>query len=202
MTPLPPRRATLFLTALAAGVAGACGDGAGPAGDISMTTPFVDAAAIASVNEAFSTTASAPWGFAHNGIDFMPGADFVPFQAVSSGVVEDVTLSQNSSTSNWQVNVRITYNATYSLEYIFEPFSSIAADGQAQLASVLVSSGQSLVAGDTVGSVRTFGGGAHLHFSLVKSGNQVCPEPYFTPEAGAAVRDLIHKTNPSWNMCY
>lgn len=167
-----------------------------------MTTPFVDTASIASVNEAFSTTSSAPWGFAHNGIDFMPAADLTPFQAVSSGVVEDVTLGQNSTTSNWQVNVRIRYNSGYALEYIFEPFSVAAADGQAQLASIRVSQGQTLSPGDTVGAVRSFGGGAHLHFSLLKDGSQVCPEPYFTPQAQAAVLALIRKTNPSWNMCY
>lgn len=43
---------------------------------------------------------------------------------------------------------------------------------------------------------------AHLHVSLLKNGSQICPEPYFTPEAQAAVLALIHKTNPSWNMCY
>jgi len=42
---------------------------------------------------------------------------------------------------------------------------------------------------------------AQLHVSLLKNGSQICPEPYFTPEAQAAVLALIHETTPSW-MCY
>lgn len=38
--------------------------------DISMITPYKNSSDMASINEAFSSTASAPWGFAHDGIDF------------------------------------------------------------------------------------------------------------------------------------
>lgn len=171
-------------------------------GQISMTTPYVNSTDIASINEAFSSTACAPWGFAHNGIDFFPNGNLKPFQAVSSGVIEDVQLWQNDISLNWQVNVRIKYNDTYSVEYAFEPFSTIQSDGDTQLANILVSAGQNVSQGDIIGNLYTVGGGAHVHFGLIKDGIAICPEPYFTIDARDSILNLIHIVWPDANMCY
>lgn len=72
-----------------------------------MLTPFRDISDMAAVHEGFSSTAEAPWGFVHNGIDFSPDENLKPFQSVSSGRVEEVKLWQNDKSLNWQVNVRI-----------------------------------------------------------------------------------------------
>jgi len=110
-------------------------------GDISMITPYKSSSDIANIGEAFSSTYSAPWGFAHSGINFFPNGNLKPFQAVSSGSVDLVELSQNDLTSNWQVNIHITYNDTYSIDYVFEPMSKIQSDGNTQRANILVSTG-------------------------------------------------------------
>ncbi len=69
-------------------------------GDISMITPYVNQSDMASVNEAFSSDDSTPWGFAHDGVDFFPIGNLKPFQAVCSGVVDKVELWQNNISSN------------------------------------------------------------------------------------------------------
>ena len=167
-----------------------------------MTTPFVSNADIASINEAFSSTANAPWGFAHSGVDFFPSGNLRPFQAVAPGTVEDIRLWQNDVTGNWQVNVTIRHNSKYSLDYIFEPFATSQADGQDQLSSIAVSRGQVLSQGQPIGALHTAGAGAHLHFGLRRRGAAVCPEPYFVPAARDSILALIHKDHPDWSMCY
>ena len=157
---------------------------------------------MASINEAFSSTASAPWGFAHDGIDFFPNGNLKPFQAVSSGVVEFVELKQNNISLNWQVNVRIKYDSTYSVEYAFEPFSAVQSDGDTQRANILVSAGQNVTQGDIIGNIYTVDGAAHVHFGLYKNGVAICPEPYFTLEAGISILNLLHVGFPNANMCY
>lgn len=169
---------------------------------ISMGTPYVTSTDIASINEAFSSTASAPWGFAHNGIDFPPAANNTPFQAVSSGTVESIDLMQNNVTSNWQVNVRIRFNATYATDHIFEPFTTSLADGQTQRANITLSVGQSVAQGDIIGTLLVVGNGAHVHFGLLQNNTAICPEAFFTAVAKTSILDLIHKNHPTWNMCY
>jgi hypothetical protein len=178
------------------------GDGDGNGGDISMITPYVNESDMASVNEAFSSDDSAPWGFAHNGIDFFPIGNLKPFQAVCSGDIDTVALWQNDISLNWQVNVRIICNSTYSVDYAFEPMTPVQADGETQLANISVSVGQAISQGDIIGYLFTSGEGSHVHFGFYKNSVSICPESYFTPEARDSILNLIHKDNPDWNMCY
>ena len=167
-----------------------------------MVTPFVNPADMAISREGFSSSASAPWGFAHNGIDFMPAGDQKAFQAVAAGSVEEVRLWPNDQTGRWQVNVRVRYSTTFAVEYSFEPFSSDRAAGDAQLASIVVTNGQRVSQGEVIGRLRPTTQDAHVHFGLMRNNTAVCPEPYFTPEARAAVLTLIQKAYPSAQMCY
>ena len=169
---------------------------------ISMITPYVNSSDIATINEAFSSDASAPWGFAHNGVDFPPTADLKPFRSASSGIVEEVHLWQNDFSLNWQVNITIRYDSTYSVVYVFEPFSQDPAVGQTQLNNIKVSLGQVLSQGDIIGNLYGAGSGVHVHFGLMKNDTAICPEPYFTSEARTSILDLIHQDHPTWNMCY
>lgn len=173
--------------------------------DISMIIPYKSSSDMASINEAFSSTAgaaSSPWGFAHDGIDFFPNGNLKPFQAVSSGVVEVVQLMQNNISLNWQVNVRIRYNSTYYVEYGFEPMSTVQSDGNTQLANIMVSVGQTLSQGDVIGNLYAVGSGAHVHFGLYKNGVAICPEPYFISEAKTSILNLLYVVWQGANMCY
>jgi murein DD-endopeptidase MepM/ murein hydrolase activator NlpD len=170
--------------------------------DPKMIAPFSDPSEFGPVNEAFSATGAAPWGFAHDGIDFFPLADGTPLRAAAAGAVSERTLGRNPTSQNWQVNLAVVYDDHYTVEYVFEPFSAVTADGEAQLAAVLLAPGTTVVPGDPIGSVKVAGSGAHLHFGLKKDEAWICPEPYFTEEGATAVLDLIHRDHPTWAMCY
>lgn len=199
-----PRRALLLASMLVLACSKGSESVAAPTtpGDPVMNVPFASASDVASVNEGFSSSASAPWGFAHLGVDFTPSSDLRPFVAAASGTVMRVSLNQNSSTANWQVNVEVAFNATYGLDYIFEPFSTSAAVGQTQLSNVVVRVGQSVATGDLMGRLVYGTSGAHLHFDLRKNGAFICPEPYFSASAAAAILAVMHKSQPTWSMCY
>ena len=172
---------------------------------ISMLTPYVNEADMVSINEAYSETANCPWGFAHNGIDFFPPLNTLhEFQAVADGVVEDISLFENSGNGFWQVNVSIRYNNSFTVIYGFEPMSS-QADGQTQLDNLMVTVQQSVVSGQVIGPLHAASNGAHVHFSLVQNGQFICPEPYFTPAAQASIMTLLQNSfpaEPNIQMCY
>jgi len=181
------------------------GDGDGNGGDITMPTPYANESDMAAVYNAFSSNDSAPWGFAHPGVDFSPNGDVKPFQAVCSGKVGAVDLFQNSITSTWQVNVRIICNSTYAVEYAFEPMTTVQSDGQTQMANILVSVDQTVTQGDPIGylfSSAVGGQDAHVHFTFMRNWDAICPEPYFTQEAKDSILRLIRIIWPGANMCY
>jgi hypothetical protein len=172
------------------------------ASTISMITPYANETDMRWAGP-FSSSDNCPWGYEHRGFDFFATGDLKPFQAVCSGVVDSVELWVNPGNSYWQVNVIISFNPTYVVVYAFEPFSSTQSDGQIQLANILVSEGDTVSQGDIIGYLyRKHEEYAHVDFGLVKEGDRICPEPYFTPEARDSMLRLIHKEEPGWDMCY
>ncbi len=178
------------------------GDNLPPDETPSLITPYVDIADMATINEAYSTSENAPWSFAHQGVDFFPVGNLAPFRAVCSGTIGEFRLWQASENSNWQVNVSIEYNETYTVGYAFEPFSTDPAVGQAQLDNMLVSAGQQVKQGDIIGYLVFGGGGTHVDFNLSKDRDRVSPENYFTPEALASVLEILHRTFPGASLSY
>ncbi len=173
-----------------------------PVEDIVMITPFVSAADISSINEAYSTHSNCPWGFEHRGIDFMISSDHIPFQAVGNGVITDVDKFFNSGNGFWQVNINIKYNDQFSVGYAFEPFSSSEVDANIQLNYIQVGEGDQVMQGDIIGYLHYVNPGAHTHFDLSKYGERICPESYFTSNAVQEIYAILHQTFPNANMCY
>jgi len=174
-----------------------CGDGE----DISMITPYVNETDVMWVDP-FSSSNDCPLGFEHSGVDFFPTGNLKPFQAVCSGRVDSVEL-WNHRGSNWQVKVNIRFNSVYSVHYGFEPFGDNQSDGQTQFDNILVSEGETVSQGDIIGYLYTAPDpqNAHVDFGLVKHGDRICPEPYFTPEARDSILRLLHEVHPGWDMC-
>ncbi len=168
----------------------------------SLITPYVDIADMASINEAYSESDNAPWGFRHQGVDFFPAGDLKPFRAACSGTIGEFRLWQASENSNWQINVGIDYNDTYTVSYAFETFSTDPVDGLEQLDNMLVASGQRVEQGDIIGYLHAVGGGAHIDFGLNTGGGRVSPDNYFTPEALASILELLHRTFPGASLSY
>ncbi len=169
---------------------------------ISMITPYVSSADIKRVGP-YSSDDSAPWGYAHSGLDLTPHNTLAPFRAVSSGVIESVRLFFSSSTLHWDVEVVLRYNSTYTALYVFEPFRNNKGVGDAQLANIAVTQGQSVAQGDIIGYLHMASVASHVHFGLFAAGSgAVCPELFFTGAARSSILGLIHQEEFGWNMCY
>lgn len=171
------------------------------AGDFSMLSPYINASDIRSI-----------WPFSdetHRGLDFATNIELIPFRAAAAGIVENVELSENEFSGNWQVDVTIKFNETYSTFYAFEPFTTNQSDGETQLANITVSPGQSVAPGDIIGSLYTAGApgmGAHVHFGLfifIPDGADPteCPEPYFTESTNLEILEIIQIEHPEAAVC-
>jgi murein DD-endopeptidase MepM/ murein hydrolase activator NlpD len=195
-TALPTYTAESTVAAPTAITATATGDALGP-----LRYPVQDVSQIR-IMEAFSTDASAPWGFAHNGIDFMTDREREPVIAAASGTITRVTLSRFAPLNNWQVNISLRVNNRYSLAYAIEPMSSDDAVGQAQLALITVQAGQMVTAGDVMGELIGGVNGAHIHWGISDAtvDRAVCPAPFLSD---TQQRELLARipSNPD-RLCY
>jgi hypothetical protein len=168
-----------------------------------LLTPYVNESDMAVINEAYSDTDAAPWGFVHKGIGCYPTGDFKPFQAVAPGIVQWINLVPNEFTSAWQVDIGIKYDATSYFGYYFEPGTSASlADGQLQLSNIVVSVGQSVSPGAIIGYLHAAQADGQVHFGIKKNGQPACPESHFISPARESILRLLQVRYPSANMCY
>ena len=163
-----------------------------------VITPSVD-------NSNFYSTESyggpdSPWGFYHNGVDFMESVDHQPIQAAVDGKVIRLEERFNAG-SKWQVELTIAHGK-YQLQYAFEIFSPNKADIDSQMADINVKLGQSVKQGQLIGYLHRIAEGAHVHFGIALNNQTVCPAPFFTAAARAEVLTLIQKTYPGAQICY
>lgn len=163
-----------------------------------VITPSID-------NSNFYTTEAyggpdAPWGFYHNGVDFIESVDHQPIQAAADGKVTRLEERFNDG-SKWQVELTISHGK-YDLQYAFEIFSPNKSDIDSQMADINVKLGQTVKQGQLLGYLHRMAVGAHVHFGIAKNNQVVCPEPFFTTAARAEVLTLIGKTYPGAQMCY
>ncbi|MBW1788099.1 MAG: M23 family metallopeptidase [Deltaproteobacteria bacterium] len=200
-------------------------------GALFIITPYADEADMGPINEAYSESADAPWGFAHNGVDFFSVDQRTPFRAVSAGTVEELQLFYNEGNSMWQVNVSIRHDTDYRTGYAFEPWTTSQVEAEAQLADIPLSTdyrtgyafepwttsqveaeaqladiplsiGQYVTQGEIIGYLHKKGAGAHVHFGLYQGWSAICPEPFFTRAAAESVLRLLHMAFPGADMCY
>lgn len=168
--------------------------------ELSIIAPYVNEDEIISVNEAYSKSADAPWGFVHPGVDFMI-ENTIPVQAVTDGIIGNVATTNEGGLMGWRTAFCITYG-NYAPCYSLETFSEDESIGEEQTASVFVENDQIVKQGDIVANLVYGGSGAHIDFGIGYSGDRICPEPYFTADAQTSIMYLITKDHPDWPMCY
>lgn len=170
--------------------------------DFLMLAPYSNVSEMAPINEAYDEVGNSPWGFTHNGVDFFSIGGQATFQAVCPGEIDWINLFLNPGNGRWQVNVAISYNSRFSVEYAFEPTPADQAGGQAQLAAISVIEGQTVAAGDTLGVLIAGDSMSHVHFGLRDNNNDVCPSPYFTEAAAVEILGLLLQQWPGASICY
>ena len=171
-------------------------------GRATMITPYVNSWDVNAIYQAFSSDATAPWGFEHNGIDFSPIKNLIPFRAVFSGVIGRIDKYYNPGNSNWQINIDLRHGDRYWAGYAFEPMSSSESAADYQLSNITVLEGERVTQGDVIGYLYAPDPASHVHFGFYEDNVAVCPEEHFTPEAVQSILNIIRKNNPGWNMCY
>lgn len=163
--------------------------------------PVRDIASIR-IMEAYSTDASAPWGFAHNGIDFMTDSAREPVIASANGTITRVDIKRFPPRNNWQINIALRVTDRYTIGYAIEPMRSDDATGQSQQALIMVSAGQTVLAGDVLGELIGGENGAHIHWGIndERIGQAVCPAPFLSD---TQQRELLARipSNPD-RLCY
>jgi len=127
-------------------------------------------------------------------LDFYPIGDPKPFQALCSGRIKDIAVSDE------QVMVWLDCNSTYTAEYIFE--SQAPQTGQIQLSNILVVKDQLIDQGDLIGYLYAPNEKAHVHFGFFKDWVPVCPEPYLNLAAQNSILNLVDVVYLGADMCY
>jgi len=171
------------------------------------TTPYYSATDISWLGRVFCQSGDCPWDppdQLHDGIDFMPVADLVPFRSACDGTVSWVDLFFNTGNGLYQGNVLIECSAdpTGGLIYAFEPMSPDINVGNLQIANITVTDGDPVAAGDLIGNLVISEPGSHLHWGVVSDFTQVCPVPHLTPAVAADLLTLIRRDHPTWEICH
>jgi hypothetical protein len=172
-----------------------------------VATPYVDQADIDQVSRVFCQSGNCPWNpptQLHDGIDFAPVSDLIPFQSGFAGVVTRIDEYLNPGNGNWQINVEIEYlyERSYRLGYAFEPMSPDAAIKDQQLAEIVVQLDQQVAPGDLIGRLVAADPDAHVHWGFLERWQQICPDPYLSPYVRTDLLDLIHQDHPTWDICH
>ncbi len=168
----------------------------------SVSTPYVNESDILSVNEAYSMDPNNPyWGFVHPGVDFMISGGSIPVQASTSGTIGNLAIEKSEGIMGWHAGFCIDHGIN-AVCYNLESFGSTDEIGNLVRANVFVQNGSVVNQGDIIGNLIYGGSGSHIDFGITYPGTRICPEPYFTQAARESVMRLIHKTQPTWPMCY
>ena len=168
--------------------------------------PYVNISQIAGLWWPYCDSGSCPWEpptQTHDGLDFTPNEDLVPFQASAPGQVYDVDAFQNPGNGLYQVNVMVSCSADdrHGLIYAFEPMTADMADRDLQLANIDVQVGQVVAPGDVIGRLVQGAEYAHVHFGIWENWQQTCPERFLSYPVKTELRDLIQRDNPTWEIC-
>jgi len=181
-----------------------------PEEDFSLSTLFPDAGEYKYIHPAYSADAEsgAPWGFKHQGLDLIAAKSGAWILVPADGLAQQVQEYLNPVNNQWQVNLHIRCDDRFSYNLLFEPRAATAEQNALQRAAIRVSENERVTAGDTLGAILNLSseatgfGDVTVHFDLWVDGQNVCPEPYFKPEALAALLSLLHAKYPEGKLCY
>ncbi len=167
-----------------------------------MNVPFTNKSYINSWNEGYSETASAPWGFAHNGLDFFFN-DSAPVIAMTPGQVQAIEFREfDEPVNKYHIKLHIRFNSEIVLVYGFEPWTNVESEAKVQQNKLSISVGDWVALGDNLAEFVAYEGSAHIHLDFLLNNNQICPKTYFSTEGYNKMMDMIQTFHPTWELCY
>ncbi|OPY09706.1 MAG: Peptidase family M23 [Syntrophaceae bacterium PtaB.Bin095] len=180
-------------------------------GEFVLSAPYADVSEFKWIFPGFSVSADsgAPWGFAHLGLDLIVASGKARVIAPADGIVEKKELYQNEHNGQYQVNLRIRYDSEFVYHLLFEPRANTQLLGEKQFDAIItLQAGQKVKQGDFLGEILDLSGGdyscgeATVHFDIWRGTANICPAPYFSPEAYAGMLGLVQAKFPGAELCY
>jgi len=151
----------------------------------------------------FSTTASAPWGMVHLGINYNLENGAAVLAAAPGNVSYIGCKILIYAPNRYQININVTYNETVVFQYLFNIYAATPTQRDTQLSQINVVVGEWLEKGDQIAILSNFNATlGHVEFRICESGMYKCPTSYFSSEGYAEIMDMIHSYHPTWELCY
>ena len=136
----------------------------------------------------------------HNGIDFI--INFTANIIASCNMtVNDKVSGYNEDGGFYYAGVSFDINDAFELLIGFENFNESATAGEQQLNALVVEVGQVVTQGELIGQLLYLSPGTHIHYSLQKNGQAVCPYLYFNVEAKGIFDNLWLQIGSSSDPC-
>ena len=155
---------------------------------------------IAHWNDGYSESDACPWGFTHNGLDYM-FYNNSPVIAAAPGLVTGIEISYLPNNTFYKVAVAIQFNETVWLEYSFEDDANESMRAQ-QVAMLDVEIGDWVVKGDQIASFLQTVEYDHVHFGVYLNDEAICPRLVMGEDDYNEIMALIQSFHPTWELCY
>ncbi len=169
-----------------------------------MGVPFEFENDILTVNGGYSTTNSCPWARRHLGFDFEYRNESNVIAAAPGKVVQIDILDMGEQMENrYVIHIFIQFNATVSVNYGFEPWTTDRNDAERQINMFTVKKGDWVNQSQIIGKFLRIGPGAHIHFDISEKQQKLRLDKYFSTESHEKMMHLLQKYHPEWpHYCF
>jgi len=152
----------------------------------------------------YSESTDCPWGAIHRGIDYflINGSSVI---AAAPGLVEEISVTHDPANVNnqYMIHIRIRFNESISLGYVFEPFTNNSNDSDRQVSMLDIEEGDWVEKADQIGRLLSIQESAHIDFTVYKDPvGMTCPRPFFGETDYIEIMELVHTYQPTWDLCY
>ena len=138
-------------------------------------------------------------GLHHTGIDLVIENDS-KIISPCYGTVSRISSSINPYKGHIMISIHIVINFGWSVMLVFEPYSNDTDFHEVQLSLINVEVGMKLEPSNEIGTLLNGGEYPHIHFTLNKNTNDVCPYEYSSTTAQAIFDEVAERTNST--ICY
>lgn len=168
-----------------------------------MGVIYNDSLDIAHWNNGYSESANCPWGVTHNGLDYIFYNNSIVI-AAAPGLVEEIYIGWQILPYNniYWVSVQIKFNESVTIIYGFEGNSADAAVWSQQEVMFDVEIGDWVAKGDQIGRFLRPTEYDHVHFSIYRYNQAICPRLVMGEDDYNEIMSLIHTFQPTWELCY
>ena len=112
-----------------------------------------------------------------------------------TGNIGIISSSVNENKGHIMISIHITINLVWSVMIVFEPYSNSTEFHETQLENIKVKFGQRIEVGQEIGILLNGGEFPHIHFTLNKYSNDVCPFYYSSAASQATFLEIADRTN-------